>query len=254
VWDGIRWKSFRLSLRLRLFAFLALFAAAIMLSLSAILLTTGVFAVGMNESRVLLKNELDDLSQKAADAYGTLTAEGIALSERLSVRAGEFLDTKGISASELHEHPELLTDILRECVDPALAAMERNRTSGVFVALDATVGPDASSRAGFFFRNMEPNALTRSAPSLYYLRGPIALARERGFFVLPQWLMEFPVTEGDFFRKATECADGSLPAARTYYWNPAETLAGDYDDAMLLCVPLIDDGTVFGVCGLEVNE
>jgi DNA-binding CsgD family transcriptional regulator len=121
--------------------------------------------------------------------------------------------------------------------------------------LDATVNPDTSSRAGFFFRNMEPNALTYSASSIYFLRGPIALARERNIFMLPQWLMEFPVTEGDFFHTATAGADASKPLSRTYYWNPSETLTHDYEDAMLLCVPLVaPDGTVLGICGLEVNE
>ncbi|MDR3120171.1 MAG: helix-turn-helix transcriptional regulator [Clostridiales bacterium] len=240
---------------MRLFAFLALFAAAIVLALSAILSASGVFAVGMNESRMLLHNELSHLSEKAANAYGALTAEGIALSGRLAAQIGAELDEKGVRASELGAHPELLTDVLRECVDPAIAALERNRTSAVFMILDATINPDTNSRAGFFFRNMEPNALTYSEPSLYYLRGPIAIARERNFFVIPQWLMEFPVVGGDFFHKAIAGADGSLPATRTYYWNPAETLTGDYDDAMLLCVPMTaQDGAVLGICGLEVND
>jgi DNA-binding CsgD family transcriptional regulator len=252
--DGVQRKSFRPSLRLRLFAFLALFAAAILLATSAVMSATGVFSVGMSESRVLLQNELDHLSKKAEDAYGTLTAEGITLSGRLSARISETLTAKGVSVSDLQKHPELLTDILRECVDSSLAALERNRTSGVFMIIDATVNPDTNSRAGFFFRNMEPNALTYSAPSLYYLRGPIALARERNLNVLPQWLMEFPVTDGDFFHRATEGTDGSLSLARTYYWNPAETLTGDYDGAMLLCVPIVADGAVIGICGLEVNE
>jgi DNA-binding CsgD family transcriptional regulator len=253
--DGILRKSLRLSLRLRLFALLALFAAAIILALSAVLSAAGIFSVGMNESRILLQNELDHLAEKAETAYGTLTAEGITLSGRLAARIGEALDAKGVSASELREHPEILIGILRECVDPAVAALERNRTSGVFLILDATVSPGTNSRAGFFLRNMEPNALTYSDPSLYYLRGPIALARERDFFVIPQWLMEFPVAEGDFFHKATEGADGSLPATRTYYWNPSATLTGDYDAAMLLCVPITaPDGTVLGICGFEVND
>ncbi|MDR3121093.1 MAG: hypothetical protein LBU58_07165, partial [Clostridiales bacterium] len=110
-------------MRLRLFAFLALFAAAIMLALFAVLSATGVFSVGMNESRILLQNELDHLSEKAEDAFGALTAEGIALSGRLAARIGEVLDAEGIPASELHSHPERLTDILRECVDTALAAL-----------------------------------------------------------------------------------------------------------------------------------
>ena len=253
--DGMRRKSFRLSLRLRLFAFLALFAAAIVLAISAILSASGVFSVGMNESRLLLQTELAHITEKVGDAYETLTVEGLTLSGRLSGRIDEILSEKGISASELVKHPELLTEVLRGCLDPAMNALEMNMTSGVFLVLDATANPEANSRAGIFIRNTEPNALRHSNPSTYYLRGPIVIARERGLNAIPQWLMEFPVSEGDFFHKAMEGADGSLPLSRTYYWNPAETLVGDYDEAMLLCVPLVaTDGTVLGICGFEVNE
>ena len=45
-----------------------------------------------------------------------------------------------------------------------------------------------------------------------------------------------------------------LPLSRLYYWNPSCALAGDYEKAMLLCVPLIaSDGFVMGVCGFEVS-
>jgi DNA-binding CsgD family transcriptional regulator len=255
AWDGLRKKSFRLSLRLRLFAFLALFAAAIILALFVILSASGVLSAGMNESRLLLQNELTHISENAADAYGALTAEGLALSGRFTGRIEETLREKGVAPSELENHSEVITDVLRSCFDPAASALSNNRASGAFIVLDATVSPGTGSRAGIFIRNMEPNSITHSNPSLYFMRGPIVLARESGMNVLPQWLMEFPVTEGDFFHKAMEGADAALPLARTYYWNPRAMLAGDYDDAMTLCVPMVSsDGTVLGICGFEVGD
>src|SRR5690554_1606515 len=69
------------------------------------------------------------------------------------------------------------------------------------------------------------------------------------------WQMEFQVTPGDFFFTTIKAAAGSiLPLSRLYYWNPSSTLAGNYEKAMLLCVPLItSDGAVIGVCGFEVS-
>ncbi|MDR0405913.1 MAG: hypothetical protein LBH54_03845, partial [Clostridiales bacterium] len=242
---------FNVSLKTRLFAFLALFALAILLAVAAALSAFGVFSVGTNESRLLLQSELDHIAGSAGNHYETLTAEGITLSVRLAERITESLAARSLSAADAG----LLDEILRNCLDPAIAALERNTASGVFLILDATVNPDTPTRAGLFLRNMEPNALNHSAPSLYYMRGPSSLARERRFYALPQWLPEFPVTEGDFFHKAMARASGEVPLSRSYYWNPAETLAGDYEDALLLCVPVIaSDGTVFGICGLEVNE
>jgi DNA-binding CsgD family transcriptional regulator len=44
-------------------------------------------------------------------------------------------------------------------------------------------------------------------------------------------------------------------ASRAYRWNPASRLPGDFELAMLLAVPIVaDDGTVVGVCGLEVSQ
>jgi DNA-binding CsgD family transcriptional regulator len=245
----------RVSLRLRLFALLVLFAAAIMLVIAAILSASGVFSVGMSQSRMLLQNELSHISVSTDNSFETLTAEGIALSDRLQGRISDALKAQGATASGLRERPELLEGVLRECFDAAVAALDRNAASGVFVVLDATVNPETSSRAGLFIRNMEPNALNHSDPSFYYLRGPIVLARENHMYVLPQWTQEFPVAPGDFFHKAVEGAAGGLAPARSYYWNPAQTLAEDYDTALLLCVPIVAaDGTVLGICGFEVNS
>ncbi|MDR0433509.1 MAG: LuxR C-terminal-related transcriptional regulator, partial [Gracilibacteraceae bacterium] len=200
------------------------------------------------------QSDLDHIAGLAAVSYETLTAEGIILSGRLTGKIGEVLETRNIAASALREHPEVLNEVQRACLDPALAALERNAASGVFMILDASLNFATSSRAGLFLRNMEPNALNRSTPSVYYLRGPITIAREHNINVLPQWLMEFPVVEGDFFHRALAGADGSLPPSRAYYWNGAEILTGDYDKALLVCVPLITpDGAVLGVCGFEVN-
>jgi DNA-binding NarL/FixJ family response regulator len=101
---------------------------------------------------------------------------------------------------------------------------------------------------------MEPNAIGRSEPSIRYMRGPISIARERNLYVLPQWEMEFSVAPGDFFHTVLDSAKDGSDLSRLYYWNPAETLAGDYEDAIMLCVPIIaEDGAVLGVCGFEVN-
>ncbi|MDR1704018.1 MAG: hypothetical protein LBS19_04975 [Clostridiales bacterium] len=145
-------------------------------------------------------------------------------------------------------------------MDLLLSALEKNITSAAFVILDATVNPDIpgaeSSRAGLFLRNTEPNALNRSAPSVHYMRGPIVIARERSMYVLPQRAMEFTVEEGDFFYRTMEGAkDADISVSRLYYWSPKATLAGDYDEAIILCVPVITaDGTVAIICGLEVSH
>lgn len=246
------------SLRVRLFFFLLLFLSAIMLTLLLILFSTGVFSVGLTESRIYLENELNHISTRAKEGYGALSVEGVTLSVKLGAQIEVELKKNGVSPADLKLHPSLLEPVLRRCLDPLLAALEKNTASGAFLILDATVNPslpDAeSSRAGLFLRNMEPNAVNRSNPTIQFMRGPIAIARESGLRMLPQWEMEFSVQPGDFFHTALQGARLGLDLSRSYYWSPKSVLKGDFEEAMLLSVPLAaSDGTVLGVCGFEVN-
>lgn len=247
------------SLRLRLFAFLLLFILILMLAILLFLYASGVLSVGLTESRGFLENELAHISAGVETSHGILAVEGVTLSRRLSEQAERELAAQGVEPSALKQNPQVLEEVLRNCIDLMLAALEKNSASAVFLVLDATVNPDLPdaehSRAGLFIRNMEPNALNRSAPSIHFMRGPIALAWERSMWVLPQWSMEFRVEPGDFFFTTLEQAAQPLDISRLYYWNPAQALAGDYEDALLLCVPLLAaDGTALGICGFEMNS
>ena len=243
------------SLRFRLLFFLALFLLVNVTGLALILFSTGVFSAGRAECRAALANELTHVSRDIEREFGTLSVEGVVLSQKLSKTIEDAMPGRGPVAG-LAEHPEWTEPALRACLDTLITAIEKNTVSGAFLVLDATVNPSApgaeDSRAGVYIRNMEPNALNRSAASLHYLRGPMKLARERGLWVLPQWRMEF-TAEAWFCNTLDEPWDGG-ELSRHYRWNPRAVLAGDYEDAMLLTLPLVSsDGRVFGVCGLEVN-
>ncbi len=247
------------SLQLRLFTFFIVFIAAIMLTLLLILSLTGVFSFGLTESRIYLENELNHISESVQNGYGTLSLEGVSLSEKISYKIEAELKEYRLSPSALKENSNLIEPVLRSCLDTLLAALEKNAASAVFAVLDTTVNPNLSgsenSRAGLFMRNMEPNAINRTNPSIQYMRGPISIARERGIRVLPQWEMEFTVQPGDFFYTTIDGAKQNDALSRLYYWSAKAVLEGDYEEAMLLCVPLIaSDNTVLGVCGFEVNS
>ena len=87
-------------------------------------------------------------------------------------------------------------------------------------------------------------------------RGPSKLALKNDLQLIPQWKMEFDVSDDDFFSKTLETAKQSnLPVSRLYYWSNRVILKDNSESGMLLCVPLIaSDGTVFGVCGFEVSS
>lgn len=248
-----------LSLQRRSFVFFILFLVAVMSGLFLILFSTGAFTVGLKECKVFLKNELGHIAEDVSREFGALSVEGVALSKRLTEQIEKKLDEANLTPAELKTNPGLLEPILSESVEQLITTLEKNKSSGVFLTLDATVNPALSgaehSRAGLFLKNMEPNVINLASPTIRFLRGPASIARQKNFYILPQWQMEFKVEPDDFFSAAMSAAvDSDLALSRLYYWNPSCTLAGDYEQAMLLCVPLIAaDGTILGVCGFEVS-
>lgn len=252
-------KKNQFSLHWHSFVYFILFLLAVMSGLLLILFSTGGFSVGYKECHIFLRNELEHIAGDVSQEFGTLSVEGVALAEHLAEEIERRLKADGVSPSELKNHPHLLEPILSESADRLLTALKKNKSSGVFLILDATVNPalptSKNSRAGLFLKNMEPNVINLTSPAIRFLRGSVAIARKMHLNLLPQWQMEFQVTPGDFFFTTIKAATGSdLPLSRLYYWNPCSALASNCEKAMLLCVPLItSDGTVIGICGFEVS-
>ena len=192
-----------LSLQRRSFTFFLLFLSAVMLGLLLILFSTGAFSVGVNECHLFLRNELKHIAGDVAREFGVLSVEGVALAKRLTEQIESRLQADGLSPSQLKNHPHLLEPILSESVELLVAALEKNKSSGAFLVLDATVNPALdtaeTSRAGLFLKNMEPNVINLAFPAIRFLRGPASIARQKHLHLLPQWQMEFQVEPGDFF-------------------------------------------------------
>ena len=249
-----------LSMRLRLFGFLLLFLNIIMVGVLVILFATGVFQTGLKEHKTLLQNELVHLSQDVYQSFGAISVQAVELSSALSANLERRLKEQGITAYELKNHPELLEQLLDGEMAKLIGALEKTKSSGVFIMLDATVNPELlgseNSRACVYLKNMEPNIVSGLESNLRYLYGPMALARNNGIYVLPQWKMEFNTIKGDYFHTVMQTArDFDLPASRLYYWSDGMVLPYNSEKVMLCSAPLIaSDGTVMGICGFEVSE
>jgi DNA-binding CsgD family transcriptional regulator len=250
--------NLRWSLWLRWSVAVTLLVTAVMAAVLLLLGATGVFSAGTGQAAIYAESESAKLAQDVSRDFGTASAGGVKLSHDLARQIATVLEARGATWEDLRQSPGLQQEVLAATLDLLVQAIHQQRISGAYLVLDATVNPglaDAtSSRAGLFLRNAEPNAAVRTDPSLQYLRGPMDLARQRGLSVLPQWKLEFTVGEGDFFRGTLADVRLGLDASRLYRWHPAATLHGDFDEAMLLAVPIVTAaGEVYGVCGLEVN-
>ncbi|WHH60930.1 LuxR C-terminal-related transcriptional regulator [Petroclostridium sp. X23] len=253
--------TFSMSMRLRLFLFLIILVLTMLLGIFVILLVTGAFTAGLKESESLIKNELLHASRNISVQYGQLSAQAVEFSKNLSQSMENTCREQEKYPSDLQNCPELLEKLISNEYERALFSLEKSKSSGVFIILNATVNPNLdnaeNSRAGLYIKNMEPNILSSSTPTFVVLRGFPSISRKNSLSLHTQWSMEFDIKEAPYYHLPVKAANNQLlnrPLSRLYYWSPALTLPGTSEEVMLCSVPLIDSsGNVFGVCGFEIS-
>lgn len=253
-------ENVRLTLRLRLFLLLIIFVSTLLMGLVAILLTTGIIDAGMKESEAFIKKEHSDISSHVAEYYSGIAAEAVGFSRILSLNIEARLREKGLSFNDVKSDPQLLEKLIEDELYQVLMYMNRSKSSGAFIILDATVntrlpGSD-KSKAGIYLKNMEPNIVNSTSPTIYVLRGSPDTAYKNSLPLHPEWKMEFDVSNAPFYSLPVEKAsENKHSLSRLYFWSPSLILPGTSEEIMICSVPLIDSsGNVFGVCGLDISS
>ncbi len=253
-------ENIRLTLRLRLFLLLIIFVSTLLTGLIAILLTTGIIDAGMEESEAFIKREYPDISSRVSEYYGSIAAEAVGFSRVLSLNMEARLKEKGFSFDDAKSNPQLLENLIEDELYQVLMHLNKSKCSGAFIILDATVntrlpGSD-KSKAGIYLKNMEPNIVNSTSPTIYVLRGSPDTAYKNSLPLHPEWKMEFDVSNAPFYSLPIKTAsDNKLSLSRLYFWSPALILPGTSEEIMICSVPLIDSaGNVFGICGLDVSS
>lgn len=223
----------------------------------AILFVSGLLKTKQEESYGFLQRELESTGEKLKQDYSAAALYTIELARLLSPSLEMHLRANALTTADLDKHPELLEELLAGQLNSLTTTLEKSRCSGALLILDATVNPTAPGahnyRAGLYLKDIDPGAI--GAPNLKFLLGPVDIARKNKLPVLPQWRMEFNVTDLPGFKKLMTTGETSLPLSRLYYWAEASPLVPATEPAMLCLAPLKDSkGRVFGVCGLEISS
>ena len=259
------WKSERkqkgTTLHRRLVLFFVLVSVSLILAFTLMMTLFGITGKGEKALHEDIDSELSRISGAISEDFGRLSVEGINLAEYISDRSDHFFAENGISASQLQTSPELLEPFLAEHIQLLLATVSSRSCGGAFILLDATVNPESegadTAKAGIFIKKTQPESTGAVGVKLHYLRGPAQIARDNGIELLGQWRMEYDVAGQEFFSDVMETARSNpdTPLSRLYYWTGRVTLKDNSEAGFLLCVPLRSrDGTVFGVCGIEVSD
>lgn len=248
-------------MRLRLFLFLLVFIFTMIAGVVLILLVTGVFQAGINESKQIIHNELNHFSDNISKQYGMLSIKAVEFSKELSKKIEEDLGNHKLIPRDLKDHPELLEEVLSNAFEPSFYSLMKANCSGVFLILDATVNPNLEnsdvSKAGLYIKNMEPNIISSTTPYITMLRGFSSIGRKNSIDLHTQWNMEFDISDAPYYKIPMETAKKSpeIPVSRMYYWCPPLKLPNTSEEVMICSVPLIDSNNyVYGVCGFEVSS
>ncbi len=261
----ILWKRERTKKGTTLHHRLLLFFVTISVTLIlAFTLLLSLFGITGNEKKAVvshLTTEVSIISDTISEDFGRISLGGIAIAEDIAERSDRFFADNGITAASFAEHPELIEPMLSEYTQTLISTINNRYCGGVFVLLDATVNPTApnadTAKAGIFLKKTQPMHTSATGVDIHYLRGPASIARDNGIMLLGQWRMEFDVEGQDFFGKVldTARANPELALSRLYYWSGRILLKGNSESGFMLCVPLrSEDGTVFGLCGIEVSD
>jgi len=257
--NGKKLSSLCLSMRVRLFAFLVIIVVTMVFGILAVLLITGVISSGMDENIKIISTQMGDLSNQIERDYGDISHQVVELSLGLTQGIEKNLSEKDLEISDLKNSPELLEEIINTEYERTLFALQKAKSSGAFFILNETVNPDLNysenSKAGLYIKNMEPNVLSSSSPTILIFRGPPSIGRNNSISLHSQWAMEFDVSNADYFyTHINNKNDKNYSLSRLYYWSSAVVLPNTNEEVMLCTAPLIDSsGNVYGVCGFEIS-
>ena len=230
---------------------LVVFAAVILL-----LSIAGAFSQNDEQLHEVMELHLQNTQDNLAAHLDRLTAQSLNLSKELSREIEGALMREGISLREVNDDPERLLQLQQIMYPLVNTTLQTANCNGAYVILDATANTTLAaaghSRSGIHLRYSNLSASSPVAPTVVYFRGIPDIARQKDLELHNRWNLEF---DTDLIPGCRELMEASLerPVER-YFWSRRIDLKGTWESAMLLCVPIVgSDGTVYGICGVEIS-
>ena len=230
---------------------LVVFAAVILLMSIA-----GAFSRDNEQLHEMMELHLKNTQDIMANHLDNLTAQSLNLSKELSREIESILVQDRISLHDVNDNSELLLK-LQEVMYPLVSTtLQSSNCNGAYAILNATTNSKLDvadhSRSGIHLRYSNLSASSPVTPTVVYFRGIPDIAWQKDLELHNRWNLEFDI---DQIPGCRELMDTTLnrPAER-YFWSHRINLKDTWESAMLLCVPIVgSDGTVYGICGVEIS-
>lgn len=206
-------------------------------------------------------NRRVNLESAMVKSWAGISRETVALNSALSDQLAQSgLDVPGFLADDSQKDVFVADTFPR-----LLSVIGSNTTSGVYLILgndgDLSVEQD---HIGAFLRDSDPTGNSDSHSDLLLKRGDKEIARNASIALDNTWAPKLHLagsgvrSADDFFYKPYEAAlqNPGADAKAMAYWSPPFVLEGNPSDSYRMIaysVPLMLDGQVYGVLGIEVS-
>ena len=239
----------------RLFLYWLIMVLAVMTAVFVVLIVAGVFSNDAGKLGGTLSVQQKNTTMTFNKLIDTLNAQNLALSEQITREVSDVLETEERTFKDLDNNPELITRI-EERMCFYLQTIVRSRScSGAYFILDATTNTEAPgadrSRMGLYLRSGNVGTDGMANQYITFFRG-VADARKENIQMHNRWNLEFDIDNVPGYEILMDF-DGRRILDSCYLSNRV-TLSGTWEQVVLLSIPVVLEGKVRGVCGVELSE
>ena len=178
--------------------------------------------------------------------------------EKVQAAVSARLDEEGRDLSDLASDKELNNSLLLDITEDMVDMLRYNSTTEAYIVLGGYGGRDAREHCGLLIRNLDQGTNADSNGFLLE-RGSSEISKAYGIPMDSYWSSRFVIHDTmdlEWYEKPVAAAEkyedktGSVLGywSAFFRWSPEDIKVMSYS------VPLVQDGTVYGVMGITVSE
>ena len=249
-------KNRGISMERRLFLYWLIMVLAVMTAVFVVLIVAGVFSNDAGKLGGTLSVQQKNTTMTFNKLIDTLNAQNLALSEQITREVSDVLETEERTFKDLDNNPELITRIEERMCFYIQTIVRSRSCSGAYFILDATTNTEAPgadrSRMGLYLRSGNVGTDGMANQYITFFRGVADVARKENIQMHNRWNLEFDIDNVPGYEILMDF-DGRRILDSCYLSNRV-TLSGTWEQVVLLSIPVVLEGKVRGVCGVELSE
>lgn len=218
--------------------------------------SVGILNQTVENRKILLEN---DMVQRWSEVKEEEAKAQDALEQQLTARR--------ITVHEFLDNEEAQKAFLEKMLDTMLYMMRKNTVTGSFIVLaNDSVGTQESTCSGIYFRDSDPTGNPADYADVLLERGASSFSHAEDIPLDTLWTTNFRLGKSgdmscdDFFFRPYETAKlyPDTDYRNLAYWSRPFTLEGNTKNdsyrMITYSIPLVYQGTVYGVMGVEISE